>query len=78
MRSAHKPYFRFLCACLRRDNAQARTLVQTAGWSWDELFEASVEEAILPTLASLAHDGLDLGAPSDVSRFLEEVLALSR
>jgi hypothetical protein len=69
---------RFLCACLRSDSAHARQLTQTPGWDWEHLLKTATEEAVLPTLAAVAENGLDISAPPEIAAFLNELLRLHR
>jgi Uncharacterised nucleotidyltransferase len=71
-------YSQFLCACLRRDGAQARALTQTSGWDWERLLKTATEQAVLPALAALVHDGLNISLPKEISDLLSEVLAFNR
>jgi hypothetical protein len=72
------PYSQYVLACLRRDSTYANSLTQTPGWNWEYLLETATASAILPTLASLVCEGLDLSLPADVRNLLETVLALNR
>lgn len=78
MRSITDSYRQFLCHCLRLDGYAARELAQTGDWSWEQLFQTATDEDVLPTLAAVLNEGVDICAPPEISDFLSAVLELNR
>lgn len=71
-------YKQYLCACLRANADSAQVLTQTLGWEWERLLQKATEEVILPSLADIVRNGFDIGAPAEITDFLDEVLTLNR